>query len=136
MAIRLLTCRCGIGREMPPATIPVLSRLDVLDFDELWLFAVDAGNGLSSRTTVRASLGFGNAAVEYLRRAIIRILARPSATSAESAPRISSIRRTWTPINLDTHVTIKTRRQSPGRITIRVEMATISESLRSNPFTS
>jgi hypothetical protein len=26
---------------------PVLSRLDTTDFDELWLFAVDAGNGLS-----------------------------------------------------------------------------------------
>lgn len=27
----------------------VLSRLDLLDFDELWLFAADAGNGLSTR---------------------------------------------------------------------------------------
>src|SRR6266446_6041446 len=29
------------------ANDPVLSTLDVSDFDELWLFAVDSGNGLS-----------------------------------------------------------------------------------------
>ena len=35
-------------RGAPPgATDPVLEKLDRSDFDELWLFAVDAGNGLN-----------------------------------------------------------------------------------------
>jgi hypothetical protein len=46
--------------------------------------------------TARVSLGFGNAGVESLRHAIIKILAHPSAPLAASAPRTSSIRRTWT----------------------------------------
>ena len=36
-------------REAPPEEIdPVLGRLDQLDFDQLWLFAVDVGNGLNA----------------------------------------------------------------------------------------
>src|SRR6266487_5399432 len=36
------------NREVNPAgDDPVLSTLDVSDFDELWLFAIDIGDGLS-----------------------------------------------------------------------------------------
>lgn len=34
-------------REAPGAPDPVLSRLDASDFDQLWLFAVDVGDGLA-----------------------------------------------------------------------------------------
>lgn len=36
------------NRAMPGAPDPVLSAIDQSDFDELWLFAVDTGNGLHS----------------------------------------------------------------------------------------
>jgi len=37
------------NRETPPGTNdPVLATLDASDFDELWLFAVDAGDGLTA----------------------------------------------------------------------------------------
>lgn len=51
---------------------PVLSRLDETDFDELWLFAVDAGHGLTVRI-VRASLAFFKEVVGFLPHEIIRI---------------------------------------------------------------
>src|SRR5262245_12481577 len=35
-------------KENPDGNDTVLSRLDLLEFDELWLFAPDAGNGLST----------------------------------------------------------------------------------------
>ncbi len=36
-------------REQPDGPDPVLSTIDTSDYDELWLFAVDTGNGTSTR---------------------------------------------------------------------------------------
>ena len=65
-------------------------------------------------------------------RAIIRILAHPSAQLAGSAPHISSTRSIWTRMNLNEHLTMKKRLRSPGRITIPAVTETISASARSN----
>jgi hypothetical protein len=44
-------------RESLGSPDPVLSTLDQSDFDEMWLFAVDAGNGLTAadRTSSRGA---------------------------------------------------------------------------------
>ena len=74
-------------------TIRCSRSLDRSSFDELWLFALDTGDGLTP-PTARESLDSARAAAASWPRAITRTWASLCATSAALAPRITSRRRT------------------------------------------
>src|SRR2546427_2463552 len=84
---------------------PVLSALDRSDFDELWLFAVDIGDGLTAGT-VKASRAFVNAAEGFSPHATIRIWAHLSARWAASDALIFFTREILSPMNHGIQLTI------------------------------
>ena len=112
----------------------VLSSLDTSGFDELWLFAVDAGDGLTVADCegIRA---FDKEVAAFWLHAIIRIWVRRFAHSVELVARTSSILNILTQMSHVTSAMIKTLRISHGPTTIQAVTVTTSALTSSNQST-
>ena len=106
---------------------PVLANLDKTDFDELWLFAIDTGDGLSvpdcQGITRFRQRGGGIMATRDHQDLEYRFV-----RSAASVARTSFTRKTPSPTPLVTWPTIKTRHRSHGPTITRAGTATIKGS--------
>jgi len=112
----------------------VLSVLDTTDFDELWLFAVDSGNGL----TVADCQGI----TQFRQRGGGILTARDHQDLGSSLCTLGGVGRAHffilailIPTNLVMCVTTRTRRTSPGPTITLEAMATIRRSIQSRQST-
>ena len=106
----------------------ILSRLDESDFQQLWLFAVDVGDGLTEEDCAAIGRFRRNGASLLVTRDHMDL--GSSVCTLASVQPITSIRATWIPTAAATASTIATRPGSHGRTTTRAPTATTSTYVR------
>jgi hypothetical protein len=114
---------------------PVLSTLGDSDFDELWLFALDTGGGLSPKI-VQASQPFINRVKGFLQPAIIKIWVCVCVVWVALAHSTISNRSNNIQMKPIAALTILIRKRFPGLTIIPDATATIKPLSPSNPFTN
>jgi hypothetical protein len=121
------------ARDRGPLGIPdpVLSNLNNLDFESLWLFGVDTGDGLTKEDCRGISLFRKRGGWPH---ATIWILAAPCALWVVLATPITSPAKTLIPMSADEWSTVRTQQTFFGEISTRARTVTSRRSQSSSRY--